>query len=86
MAKELTVREMARMGGLARAKAYSKAQLRKWGKRGGRPTTLGRKARAWLRKLLASGKSQAEWASILGVSVRTVGRAVARVKRGESEL
>ena len=86
MAKELTVREMARMGGLARAKAYSKAQLRAWGRQGGRPTTLDRKARARLQRLLASRRSQAECASILGVSVRTVGRAVARMKRGENEL
>ena len=48
--------------------------------------SLDRKALARLRKLLASGKSQAECAIILGVSVRTVGRAVARMKRGENEL
>jgi len=44
-----------------------------------------KRARARLRRLLASGKSQAECASILGVSVHTVGRAVARMKRGENE-
>jgi len=71
---------MASMGGRARAKTYSKAQLRKWGKLGGRPTTLGRKARARLQKLLASGKYQAECAAILGVSVRTIGRLVNRMK------
>jgi len=68
---------MARMGGFARAKAHSKGEIRTWGKRGGRPGKLDRKARARLRKLLASGKSQAECAVILGVSVRTIGRAVA---------
>jgi hypothetical protein len=78
----MTVAEMARMGGLARAKAHSKAELREWGKQGGRPTTLGRKACTRLRRLLAGGKSQAECASTLGVSVRTIGRAVARMKRG----
>ena len=80
MAKELTVREMARMGGQARAKAYSKAQLRIWGKQGGRPVAFGGKAIARLRKLLKAGMSQAECATILGVSVRTIGRVVARMK------
>ena len=80
MAKELTVREMASMGGRARAKAYSKAQLRTWGKKGGRPASFGGKAIARLRKLLKAGKSQTECATILGVSVRTIGRVVARIK------
>jgi len=79
--KPMTVTEMARMGGIARAKVHSKAELRKWG---GRPGKLDREARARLRKLLASGKSQAECAAMLGVSVRTVGRVVARMKRRES--
>lgn len=48
------------------------------GKQGGRPIRLGGKARARRRRLLASGKSLAECASILGVSVHTVSRAVAR--------
>ena len=80
MAKELTVREMASMGGRARAKAYSKDQLRAWGKQGGRPVKLDQKALSRLRQLLAGGKSQAECAKVLGVSVRTVGRAVATLR------
>ena len=80
----MTVVEMARMGGIARAKAHSKAALRAWGKQGGRPARLGRKASERLRKLMASGKSQAECAIMLGVSARTVGRAVVRMKRGEN--
>jgi hypothetical protein len=68
------------MGGRARAKAYSKAQLRAWGEEGGRPVTLDRKALARLRKLLRAGKSQAECAKTFGVSVRTIGRVVARMK------
>jgi len=86
MAKELTVREMARMGGLARAKAYSKAQLRVWGEQGGRPVALDRKALARLQKLLSAGKSQTECAAILGVSVRTVGRVVARFKASDDQF
>jgi transposase len=35
---------------------------------------------ARLGKLLASGKSQGECATILGVSLRTIGRVVARMK------
>ena len=73
----MTVSEMARMGGLARAKAHSKAEIRAWGRQGGRPGKLDRNARAQLRKLLGRGKSQAECAALLGVSVRTIGRAVA---------
>jgi hypothetical protein len=76
--KPMTVVEMARMGGLARAKAHSKAQIRAWGKQGGRPAKLDRKRFARLKQLLAAGKTQAECAAELGVSVRTIGRAVSR--------
>jgi hypothetical protein len=78
--RPMTVTEMARMGGLARAKAYSKAQLRVWAKQGGRPASLDGKALAQLSALLKADKSQAECAAILGVSVRTVGRVVARIR------
>jgi len=47
------------------------------GKQGGRPGKLDRKAHARLERMLAAGKSQAECANLLGVSDRTVGRAVA---------
>jgi len=72
---------MARRGGLARAKGYSRAQLRKWGKEGGRPALLDRKALARFEALLHQGKSQAECARMFGVSVRTIGRIVARMNR-----
>jgi len=81
----MTVSEMARMGGVARAKAHSKVELRKWGKRGGRPAKLDRKGLATLKRLLATGTTQAECAAILGVSVRTIGRAVARAKNEEGD-
>jgi hypothetical protein len=42
-AKELTVRELARLGGLARARKYRKRQLREWGKLGGRPRSRKKK-------------------------------------------
>jgi len=86
MAKELTVRNMASMGGRARAEAYNKAQLRVWGEQGGRPVALERKALARLQKLLSAGKSQAECATILGVSVRTIGRIVARIKASDNHF
>jgi len=72
--KPMTVTEMARMGGIARAKAHSKAQIREWGELGGRPATLDEAARAKLRRLLRSGKTQSECARLLGVSSRTIGR------------
>ena len=84
MAKELTVREMASMGGRARAKAHSRAEIRRWGKRGGRPVLLDRKALARLQKLLSAGKSQTDCETILGVSIRTIGRVVARMKPGRN--
>ncbi len=35
--KELTISEVARMGGRATLKKYGRKQLRAWGKLGGRP-------------------------------------------------
>jgi hypothetical protein len=35
--KPLTIQEVARMGGRARARKYSKKQLRAWARLGGRP-------------------------------------------------
>jgi hypothetical protein len=78
--KPVTVVEMASMGGLARAQDHSKAQLRRWGKEGGRPASLDRKAVARVEALLRRGKSQVECAKVLGVSVRTIGRLVAGMK------
>ena len=72
--------------GRARANAYSRAQLRAWGEQGGRPVALDRKALARLQKLLSAGKSQTERAAILGVSVRTVGRVVARFKASDDQF
>jgi transposase len=50
---------------------------------GGRPVSPDRKALARLEAHLHRGKSQAECAAMFGVSVRTVGRLVARMRRGE---
>jgi len=70
---------------IARAKAYTKKDIRTWGRQGGRPGKLCSEALARLWKLLARGKSQAESASLVGVSVPTIGRAAAGMKRGENE-
>jgi hypothetical protein len=78
--KAMPIAQLARMGGFARAKAHSKAQLRNWGKSGGRPVSLDRKALAQLKTLLHQGKSQVECAEVLSASVRTIGRAVARMR------
>ena len=76
MAKELAVREMASMGGRARAAKYTRKQLRDFAKGAGRPAKLDNATLSRLRALLKSGKTQKECAELLGVSVRTVGRAV----------
>ena len=74
----MTVVEMARMGGRARAAKYSPEQLAEFSKNAGRPPKLDGKAKRRLRAMLAAGKSQTECAADLGLSVRTIGRAVAR--------
>jgi len=70
----------------ARAKAHSKAGIWAWGKQGGRPTKLDSKALARLRQLRAEGKTQADSASELGVSVRSIGRVVAKMGSGAAHL
>jgi hypothetical protein len=67
------------MVGLARTKAHSKAELREWAS-GAALGKRDRKGLATLKRLLATGTTQAECAAILGVSVRTIGRAVARMR------
>ena len=39
---ELTISEVARMGGRATVKKYGRKQLREWGKLGGRPRKKGK--------------------------------------------
>jgi hypothetical protein len=80
--KPMTVAEMASMGGRARAARYTRDQLREFAKDGGRPPKLDGRARRRLRQLLSAGKSQAECAAELGVSIRTIGREVARMRVG----
>jgi hypothetical protein len=75
----MTVTEMAGMGGRARAAKYTREQLREFGRNAGRPRKLDGTARRRLKAVLAAGKSQAEYAAELGLSVRTIGRAVARM-------
>jgi len=80
--KLMTVTEMARMGGLARAKGYSKAQIRAWGKRGGRPRALTAKQARHITEWTRQGIGQETIALRLGVSVRTVGRYLSRLHNG----
>jgi len=80
--KPMTVTEMASKGGRARSARYTREQLREFAKDGGRPAKLDGRALRRLRQLLATGMSQAECAVELGVSIRTVGRAVARMRAG----
>jgi hypothetical protein len=74
--KPMTVVEMARLGGRARATKYTAEQLAEFSKNAGRPTKLDGRARRKLRAMLADGKTQAECAAALGVSTRTIGRAM----------
>jgi len=76
----MTVAEMASMGGRARAARYTREQLREFARDAGRPAKLDRKGLATLKRLLPTGTTQAECAAILGVSIRTIGRAVARMR------
>ena len=78
----MTVAEMASMGGRARSAKYTREQLREFAKGAGRPVKLDGRARRQLRRLLAAGRSQAECAVELGVSTRTIGRAVAKMEAG----
>jgi len=78
----MTVAEMASMGGRARAAKFSTDQLREFAKNAGRPAKLDRRGLSQLRRLLAAGRSQTECARLLGVSVRTIGRAIARTRPG----
>src|SRR6266568_5398219 len=74
--KPMTVAEMASMGGRARAAKYSHEEISEFAKDAGRPAKLDGRARRRLKQLLAAGRNQAECATELGVSLRTVGRAV----------
>jgi DNA invertase Pin-like site-specific DNA recombinase len=67
--------EIGSKGGQTRARRHARAELRAWGRLGGRTPRLDAKALARLRQLLAKGKSQAECAEVLGVSRSTVARA-----------
>jgi len=78
MARELTVREMASMGGRARAEQYSKRQLRAWAKLAGRKPKLSAQEWEELFAMLKAGKNQDECAREFNISTRTIGRAVAK--------
>ena len=82
MAKAWTASEMGHKGGKTRAERFTQRQISEWGKQGGRPSKLDGEALTTLRELLAKGKSQTQCAEALGVSTRTIGRVVARLKAG----
>ena len=86
MAKEWTASEMGHKGGKTRAERFSKRQIAEWGKQGGRPTKMDADALARLRELLAKRKSQGECAKSLGVSTRTIGRMLARLRNQGAEV
>jgi len=70
---------MGRRGGTTRAKRYSRAQIRAWGKLGGRPYKLGKTALVRLRRMLQQGEPKGKIARSLGISIRTVTRYVRKI-------
>jgi len=82
----MTVVEMARMGGRARAAKYTPEQLARFSRNAGRPLKLDGRARRKLWAMLAAGRSHAECAAELGISVRTIGRVVARMRGSRPNL
>lgn len=80
MVKELTVSEMAPMGGRARSKMSSKRQIKGSGKRGGRRPKLNERDWARLFYMLRAGKTQVECARQFKITTRTIGRALAMAR------
>ena len=80
MAKELTVREMASMGGRARSRKYSKRDMKAWGQLGGRKPKLSKLEWARLFYMLRAGKTQGECAREFNICARTIGRALAKAR------
>ena len=76
------IQSITSKGGKARAEKYAGEQLSEWSKRGGRPRALDSEALARLRKLVSEGKTQAEIAEQLDVSISTVVRAMKREGQG----
>jgi hypothetical protein len=79
--KPITANEMGRRGGTSRAKQYGKAQIRAWGKLGGRPPKLDKATMGKLRGMLREEIPKGEIARRLGISTRTVTRYVDRIIR-----
>jgi DNA invertase Pin-like site-specific DNA recombinase len=82
--KPMTVAEMARMGGIARAEAHSKAEVRAWSKLGGRKPKLSEKQWARLFRWCDEGKTQEQCAREFGISTRTVGRYLRQLRERET--
>lgn len=82
--KQVTASEIGKLGGAARAARHSKRELSAWAKLGGRTAKLDRQAHLQIETMLRHGKSQSDCAEALGVSTRTIGRAVARMKVKDS--
>lgn len=86
MGKELTQREMASMGGKARAARYPKHQIEAWARLGGKPVKITGTTRERLERLLTSGRPHAEIAEIFGISTRTVGRYLRQLRTRETAV
>jgi hypothetical protein len=70
---------MGKRGGTTRAKRYGRAQIRAWGKLGGRPHKLDGSALARLSRIIRHKVPKAEIAKRLEISTRTVTSYVSRI-------
>jgi DNA invertase Pin-like site-specific DNA recombinase len=77
--KPITANEMGRRGGTTRAKRYSRAQIRAWGKLGGRPLKLDEAALARLRRMRRERVPKGEIAKRFGISTRSLTRYAGRL-------
>lgn len=76
--KPMTVAEMASKGGRARARKYSRDQLRDFAKNAGRRPKLSPGEERRILALVDRGWTHPDVAAKFGISPRTVGRIVAR--------
>ena len=77
---ELTVREMGRLGGLARRRNHSKAELRAWAAMGGAKPKLSEQDARQAAEMRKAGKTLRECAEKFGVDPRAITRALARLR------
>lgn len=76
---------IGKRGGRGRAKKYSHKKLSTWARKGGRPSILNESKLERLRQLREDGYTLAAISDKLKVSIGTVQRAVAKLKKAKVE-